>query len=71
MVRATGEPGEAESRRVFNGHEWVDYTSLVPVPPRRSWLRWVVTGIVALIAVVVFGYAVAASGDAVGSGWLN
>jgi hypothetical protein len=68
MVRVTGQPSESEGRRVFNGREWVDYSSLVPAPPKRSWVRWVVTAVVALIAVAVFGYAVAASGDATGAG---
>jgi hypothetical protein len=71
MVRATGEPSGSDGRRVFNGREWVDYSSLVPAPPKRSWLRWVVTAVVALIAVAVFGYAVAASGDASGAGLLG
>ncbi|HSF26847.1 MAG TPA: hypothetical protein VLC50_04940 [Actinomycetes bacterium] len=63
MARATDEPDGLQGRQVFNGREWVDYTSLVPAPAKRPWLRWVVTGIVALIVVAVFGYAVAASGE--------
>jgi hypothetical protein len=64
MVRAAGGPRTPNGRFVFDGREWVDASSLIPTVPRRPWTRHVVSAVIALVSIIVFCYAVTASGGA-------